>query len=255
MRKLLIAALACLCTAGLAAVGGGTAHAAVSGCTGTFQLGPVTFDRPSVNPGQFVTATTTIQNCTDQTQTPNGYWLFQSMVPAGSPPTLCAGNDPYPLTRGPIAPGATYTTSATIDIYSQCNATAIHVSIRLYGPPDVTQSADIPVGTGSTSPPPASCTATYRNLNEWSSGFVGQVTVTNTSGSAVNRWSVTFTYPGDQQVTTSWNAVVNQSGSVVTATNASWDGAIAAGGSVAFGLYGTWGRSDALPVALTCRAS
>ncbi len=85
MRKLLVAALVGLFSAGLAAIGAGTAHAALSGCTGTFQIGAITFDQPSVNPGQLFTATTTIQNCTDQTQTLGGYWLVRSVLPAGAP--------------------------------------------------------------------------------------------------------------------------------------------------------------------------
>jgi cellulase/cellobiase CelA1 len=243
VRKLLIAALGCLCAIGLAAIGGGTAHAAVSGCTGTFQVTSVTFDRTSVRPGQFLTAAATIQNCTDQTQTPSGYWLARAIVPAGSPPTLCAGNDPYPLTSAPIAPGGTFTTSFTFDVLSQCTASAIRVSIRIYGSPDVTQSADIPVDGA-----PAGCAVSYHNDSEWSTGFVAQVTISNRGTTSIGGWSLSFNFTGDQRVSNSWGATVQQSGTAVAAVNAPWTATIAPGGSVSFGMYGSWQRSDLPPV-------
>jgi cellulase/cellobiase CelA1 len=106
----------------------------------------------------------------------------------------------------------------------------------------------------TTSPP--SCAASYHTLNEAQAGFVAQVSVTNTGSSAVNGWSVTFTFGGHQQVTASWNATVQQSGETLTAVNASWDATIPVGGSIyGFGLYGTWWGSDAPPASLTCVAS
>jgi hypothetical protein len=103
----------------------------------------------------------------------------------------------------------------------------------------------------ATNPSP-SCAASYQTVNEAQAGFVSQVSVTNTGSSAVNGWSVTFTFGGHQVVTASWNATVQQSGAVLTAVNASWDGTIPVGGSIyGFGLYGTWWGSDAPPLSLT----
>ena len=107
----------------------------------------------------------------------------------------------------------------------------------------------------SADSPPPSCAASYQTLNEAPNMFVAQVTVTNPGGSVVNGWSVTFTFPGGQQVTQFWNATVQQSGAGVAAVPASWDATIPVGGSVLFGLYGTWVRSDAPPVTFTCQAS
>jgi cellulase/cellobiase CelA1 len=256
VRKLLIAALACLCTATLAAIGGGTAHAAASGCTGTFQVTSITFDKPSVNIGQNFNATAVIQNCTAQPQTWRGDWRAHSVEPSSVTPYYpCTANDPYPMPEVQIAPGATYTNTTPWTIFPNCPATAIQLTVYSWDFGALAVGS-IPVGSGASSPPPpSSCTANYHNDNEWSSGFVARVTVTNGGSAAVNHWSVRFTYPGDQQVTSSWNAVVQQSGNVVSATDAAWDGTIPAGGSVAFGLYGTWHASDALPVSLTCQAS
>jgi hypothetical protein len=44
-----------------------------------------------------------------------------------------------------------------------------------------------------------------------------------------------------------WNADVTQNGAAVTATNASYNGVIAAGGSQSFGLTGSWKRQRREP--------
>ncbi|GAB3800491.1 cellulose binding domain-containing protein [Micromonospora zhanjiangensis] len=249
MRRILLAALACLCAAAPAVIDGGTARAATADCAGTVEVTAPTFDRQSVAPGQSFTATAAITNCTDQPQQVSGYWRAQSVMPPGAPYTFCTGNDPFPL-NAQLAPGGTYVTSMRWDIANpQCAATAIRASVVLYAP-SVTRSADIPVtGAGG----PRSCVASYRTLNEAPTGFVAEVTVANPTAAPVNGWSVVFTYPGDQRITASWNAVVQQDGQVVTATNASWNATIPPGGSVTYGLYGNWRRSDAPPTTLTCR--
>ena len=91
------------------------------------------------------------------------------------------------------------------------------------------------------------CTVTY-TTNEWSGGFTAQIRVTNL-GDALNGWRLEWTYGGDQQVTSAWNAQVTQSGSAVTAVNVAHNAVLAAGGSVDFGLQGTWRTADPAPTA------
>ncbi|GAA0586866.1 RICIN domain-containing protein [Paractinoplanes ferrugineus] len=102
-------------------------------------------------------------------------------------------------------------------------------------------------GTGSSG---GTCRVTYEK-NEWSGGFTANVTVANTGTAAVNGWSLAWTFPGDQKITSGWNATVTQAGSAVTATNASYNATIAPGGSAQFGFQGTWTASDAVPTAFT----
>ena len=66
---------------------------------------------------------------------------------------------------------------------------------------------------------------------------------------------MSFGFPGDQQITSFWNANIQQSGSTVTATNASYNGTISAGGSTTFGFNGTWHTSDINPGTMNCTAS
>ncbi|MGW5558125.1 cellulose-binding domain-containing protein [Micromonospora sp. NPDC003944] len=82
--------------------------------------------------------------------------------------------------------------------------------------------------------------------NQWPGGFTATVKV-SPGDTAVSGWTVTWTYAGDERVTNGWNATVSQSGSTVTARNASYNGSIAAGGSTEFGLQGTYGTSGGAP--------
>jgi cellulase/cellobiase CelA1 len=106
--------------------------------------------------------------------------------------------------------------------------------------------------TPPSSPPPGgTCHVSYATTSEWAGGFVANVTVNDTGTSAVNGWRLTFTFPGDQVVTSAWNATVTQNGTSVTAANASYDGTISPGGSVSFGMQGTWKSNDTAPSGFT----
>lgn len=97
--------------------------------------------------------------------------------------------------------------------------------------------------TTSSSPPPpptggaGSCALTSSVVNSWSGGYQLQLTVTNNGTVPLTGWSAAFAF-GDaaETVASSWNATVTQSGQQVSATNASYDGAIAVGGTTTFGF-------------------
>jgi endoglucanase len=108
-------------------------------------------------------------------------------------------------------------------------------------------AATAPEATAATG-----CTATYTTQSEWSGGFVGSVTVTDSGTTALTAWTVAFGFGGDQQVTSSWNASLAQSLEYVTASSLSYNGAVAVGSSTSFGFQGTWSASDAVPPTLSC---
>ncbi|MDO0927662.1 cellulose-binding domain-containing protein [Streptomyces sp. TG1A-8] len=89
------------------------------------------------------------------------------------------------------------------------------------------------------------CRVDY-TVNEWSGGYTAQVRVTNL-GAALSGWRLTWTYGGDQHVTSAWNATVTQTGRAVTAASTDWNGSLADGGSADFGLQGTWQSADPAP--------
>lgn len=88
---------------------------------------------------------------------------------------------------------------------------------------------------------------TYTKASEWGGGYTANITVADTGSTAWSSWTVTWTYPGDQKVTSAWNAAVTQTGSAVTATNMAYNGTVAAGSSASFGMQGTWTSNDTSP--------
>ena len=71
--------------------------------------------------------------------------------------------------------------------------------------------------------------------------------VTNNGTTAINGWTVTWTFPGDQKISNGWSATISQSGSAVTATNPSYAATIAPGGTASFGFTATYQSSNANP--------
>ncbi|MFF7278173.1 glycoside hydrolase family 6 protein [Streptomyces griseorubiginosus] len=94
------------------------------------------------------------------------------------------------------------------------------------------------------------CTVDYKVQNQWDTGFTTAVTITNNSA-AKSSWSLKWSYAGNQKVTNFWNSKISQSGTAVTATNESYNGTLATGGSVSFGFQGTYSGSNAVPATFT----
>ena len=95
------------------------------------------------------------------------------------------------------------------------------------------------------------CQVTYTTQSQWTGGFVASVTIANNGSSAINGWTLAFTFPGDQKITSAWNGVASQSGENVTITNESYNALIPTAGSTSLGFQGTWSASDAVPTAFT----
>jgi alpha-L-fucosidase len=91
----------------------------------------------------------------------------------------------------------------------------------------------------------------YQRTSEWPGGFTANVTITNNGTSAINGWTVAWSFPGDQKVTNGWNATISQSGAAVTAATMSYNSSIAPGGNVQFGFQGTFTSNDSSPTSFT----
>lgn len=83
------------------------------------------------------------------------------------------------------------------------------------------------------------CTATYSVVNSWSGGYQANVTVTDNGTAPLNGWTVRWTLPTGQTISQVWNATLTVNGTMVTVTNASYNGSVPAGASATFGLIGT----------------
>src|SRR5216683_2843646 len=114
--------------------------------------------------------------------------------------------------------------------------------------PSPSPTTPSPSPTGGTG---IACHVTYSKQSEWAGGFTANVTVANSGSATVNGWTLAFSFPGDQKVTSAWNATVTQTGQNVTAKNLSYNSVISPGGNTSFGFQGTWTASDTSPSAFT----
>jgi hypothetical protein len=96
----------------------------------------------------------------------------------------------------------------------------------------------------------AGCQVTYTISSQWTGGFGATVAIKNL-GDPVSAWTLRWSFGTGQTVTQAWNATVTQSGSAVTATNVSYNGTLATGGSTSFGFNGGWTSSNPVPTSFT----
>jgi len=79
---------------------------------------------------------------------------------------------------------------------------------------------------------------TYVISNEWNNGFTGAIRIKNNRTTAINGWSVNWSYSDGSVITSSWNA--NLTGTnPYSATAISWNSVIQPGQTVEFGFQGT----------------
>jgi len=95
------------------------------------------------------------------------------------------------------------------------------------------------------------CHVAYTSTGQWTGGFTAQVVITNHGTTATNGWTLKFTFPGDQKLTSDFNGSFAQSGEAATLTNASYNGNIPPGGNTTVGFQGTWTNSNAAPTSFT----
>jgi acetylxylan esterase len=125
------------------------------------------------------------------------------------------------------------------------------------GPTDPPPSSPPPSSPPPSSPPPSSpppgggtCRVSY-TVSAWNTGLTTAVSVTNTGSAAISGWSLAFTLPSGQTVTSAWNATVSPATGQVTARNVSYNAAIAPGASAGFGFQATHTGNTGKPAAFT----
>ncbi|GGR76061.1 hypothetical protein GCM10010269_14020 [Streptomyces humidus] len=104
----------------------------------------------------------------------------------------------------------------------------------------------------TSTPPPDDATCRVSGVvSAWNSGLTANITVTNTGATTIDGWSLVFTLPGGQTITSGWNAAYAPASGRVTARNLSHDAAIAPGASVTIGYQATHTGDTAAPDAYT----
>ncbi len=94
---------------------------------------------------------------------------------------------------------------------------------------------------------PAGACKVSNTISAWNTGLTDNLTITNTSTTAVNGWKLTFTLASGQAITNAWNATISPSSGAVTATNMSYNAAIPPGGNTSFGFQANHIGNTAAP--------
>lgn len=87
--------------------------------------------------------------------------------------------------------------------------------------------------------PARATTATFVQTSAWSTGYVGEVTVTNNFTIPISGWEVAFTLPAGSTLYTAWSTQVATTTPHYTMINMSWNGSLAPGASTTFGFVVT----------------
>ena len=91
------------------------------------------------------------------------------------------------------------------------------------------------------------CSFDYSLSNQWNTGYIGNVTVTNDGDSAITSWEVTITYSDETVIVNSWNADMSGEAPIYTGVSQAWNGAVNAGDSVSWGLQASFDGSFEQP--------
>lgn len=117
-------------------------------------------------------------------------------------------------------------------------------------------SNTVAVTTSSGGGGTGTCAVTASVQSQWAGGYVLNVTVTNTGGSATSGWTVPFTLPAGHQVAGGWGASLATSGQSVTAGNLSYNGSLAPNQSATWGFQGSRPTSNNdVPTFSSCTTS
>jgi len=104
------------------------------------------------------------------------------------------------------------------------------------------------LGTGTTPAQAAAlqCSVDYKT-NDWGSGFTADLTITNRGTDAINGWTLTYGYSGNQKLSNGWNGTWSQSGTAITVKDAGYNGTIAAGAAVSTGAQFSYSGTNTAP--------
>lgn len=95
------------------------------------------------------------------------------------------------------------------------------------------------------------CEVTYTVVNQWSTGFQAEVSITN-NDAPIDGWTLAFTFPGTQRVNNGWNGGWTQTGTRVTVDDADWNAVIGTGQTLTgIGFVGDLNGPNPDPTAFT----
>ncbi|WP_231648110.1 endo-1,4-beta-xylanase [Saccharothrix sp. NRRL B-16348] len=122
----------------------------------------------------------------------------------------------------------------------------------------VSAFGNVPTTTTTTTttsvPGDANCRVTD-TINAWNTGLTSSITVTNTGTAPIDGWSLAFTLPGGQTITSGWNATYSPTSGQVAARNVSYNATLAPNASVTIGFQANHTGNTAAPPSFTLNGS
>ena len=103
----------------------------------------------------------------------------------------------------------------------------------------------------TTVPAAGAATLSMAITSDWVTGYNADITITNPGPTTWTSWSATFTSP--LTVSSIWNGIYQSTGSGHQVSNETWNGSVAPGTSVTFGITGVGDSRQATPS--TCRVN
>jgi chitodextrinase len=94
-------------------------------------------------------------------------------------------------------------------------------------------------------------TATFAVSSDWGTGYGAAYTIANPMTIPLANWTVSFTLPAGDKVTSVWDGNLTTNGNTYTVTNAGYNAPVAAGTSVSFGLNVSYSGSAPTPGSCT----
>jgi cellulose 1,4-beta-cellobiosidase len=125
-----------------------------------------------------------------------------------------------------ISSGLTTTSSASTGLTASTTYHFVVLAVDAAGSSALTRVSAVTGGGGT-----GACHVGFTIGNAWSTGFQAALSIQNTGAVPLNGWTLTWTFPGSQQVASLWNGNATQSGAAVTVTNLSYNASIAPGAS------------------------
>jgi hypothetical protein len=169
--------------------------------------------------------------------------------------TLAATGLPAGVTAA-IATNPTTSTSV-ITFTASSTATAGTSTVTITGTSGtLTASTTISLTVTSTTTPGFGCSVTYTITPQSSTAFGATIALNNTGTTAWTSWSLQWIFANGQTISSLWNGVETQTGALVTVINESYNGAVAAGGSITnIGFNGALVGGNAVPTAFAVNGS
>jgi hypothetical protein len=112
-----------------------------------------------------------------------------------------------------------------------------------------------PVTFITGTPQHSTCAVTYYLSTGWDSGYVANISITDTGPNPITGWTLAFSFPATTESVSSsnWNANYSENGENVIVTPVSWDANLAAnsGNTVSIGFVGNQSGADPSPASFT----